>query len=534
MLRLSALLLLLLPLSIPAQETHIEYLSGTDKDHQVDWDFYINNGMNSGKWSTIPVPSNWELEGFGVYSYGLNWPRDTPQTREEGIYRHTFDVPKSWRGQHINIVFEGVMTEAEVTINGKSAGSIHQGSFYRFKYDITRLLRYGRSNKLEVKVRNWSENMSVNSAERYADYWIFGGIFRPVYLEVLPTAHIEWTAIDAGHTGSFELLAHGQHLGEADQLVAQVQTLDGENVGPALTSERNESDTTISVAGQMNGILPWSTEFPNRYLVIVQLKKGNQILHQIKEKFGFRTVELRERDGLYVNGAKVMLKGTNRHSFWPESGRCLSPEISVMDVNLVKDMNNNAIRMSHYPPDEHFLDVCDSLGLFVLDELAGWQTMYDSVVGKKLVKEMVIRDVNHPSVIIWDNGNEGGSNYAVDKEFHRYDPQQRLVIHPWKKQKLTDTQHYKDYDCCVEGLFQGKKVFFPTEFLHGLYDDGHGAGLEDHWTRMRQNPLSAGGFLWSLVDEAVVRRDKNDSLDSEGSRAPDGIVGPYREKEASF
>jgi beta-galactosidase/beta-glucuronidase len=100
-------------------------------------------------------------------------------------------------------------------------------------------------------------------------------------------------------------------------------------------------------------------------------------------------MELRLHDGIYVNGKKVMLKGVCRHSEWPESGRTLSKAISIMDVNLMKDMNMNAVRMSHYPPDQHFLDVCDSLGLFVLDELTGWQNKYDTVVGKKLVKEMV-------------------------------------------------------------------------------------------------------------------------------------------------
>ena len=103
-----------------------------------------------------------------------------------------------------------------------------------------------------------------------------------------------------------------------------------------------------------------------------------------------------------------------------------------MDVKLMKEMNMNAVRMSHYPPDQHFLDVCDSLGMFVLDELTGWQAKYDTIVGRKLVKELVVRDVNHPSIVIWDNGNEGGFNFALDGDYAKYDPQDRLVIHPWE------------------------------------------------------------------------------------------------------
>ena len=114
-------------------------------------------------------------------------------------------------------------------------------------------------------------------------------------------------------------------------------------------------------------------------------------------------------------------EGVNRHVFWPETGRTVSPGIDLMDVKLIKEMNMNAVRCSHYPPDESFLRICDSLGLYVLDELAGWQKFYSTDAGAPLVKEMVTRDANHPSIIFWDNGNEGGTNKALDGEFAKYD-----------------------------------------------------------------------------------------------------------------
>jgi hypothetical protein len=190
--------------------------------------------------------------------------------------------------------------------------------------------------------------------------------------------------------------------------------------------------------------------------------------------------------------------------------------------------------MAHYPPDAHFLDVCDSLGLFVLDELGGWQKKYDTPVGRKLVKETVMKDVNHPSIVIWDNGNEGGNNHDLVNEFAKYDPQNRKVIHPWNIFQGTDTQHYKGYDCCAGSLYHGNLVFFPTEIIHGLYDGGNGAGLNDHWNLMLSNPLSAGCFLWCFADEGIVRHDRDSMVDVKGDRAPDGIVGPFREKEGSF
>ena len=124
-----------------AQQTEIKYLSGTGSDKTVNWEFYCTEGMNSGKWTTIPVPSNWELQGFGKYDYGF--AKDSVRGKEKGLYKYNFDVPEMWKGKIINIVFEGSMTDTEVKINGKLAGEIHQGAFYVFKYNITKLLKFG-------------------------------------------------------------------------------------------------------------------------------------------------------------------------------------------------------------------------------------------------------------------------------------------------------------------------------------------------------------------------------------------------------
>ena len=166
---------------------------------------------------------------------------------------------------------------------------------------------------------------------------------------------------------------------------------------------------------------------------------GGQPLHTTTTRFGFRTIEVRERDGVYLNGTKIVLKGVNRHAFWPETGRTVSREQSYADVRLIKEANLNAVRMSHYPPDEHFLEACDELGLYVLDELAGWQKPYGTAVGARLIGEMVRRDVNHPSILFWDNGNEGGWNEKNDGEFAKWDPQQRRVLHPWAVHSAAST-----------------------------------------------------------------------------------------------
>ena len=524
------LLLFATVFNLQAQQTEVKYLSGTDKDHTLTWDFYCTNGMNSNKWTTIQVPSQWEQQGFGSYLYG----KINLSANEKGFYKYKFNVPKQWKNKKVYIVFEGSMTDTEVKINGTLAGPIHQGAFYRFKYDISKLVRLQEENLLEVNVSKESANESVNRAERISDYWVFGGIFRPVYLEAQPETFIDRVAIDAKANGSFQLDAFIQNDSKNLSLEAQIQTLDGKNIGELIRSNSRGDSAKYALKATIKDPKLWNPEDPNRYQVVVTLKKGKKTIHQLTQKFGFRTVELKLKDGIYVNGTKIMFKGVCRHTFSPSTGRTSSKQLAIDDVNLMKDMNMNAVRMSHYPPDQYFLDVCDSLGMFVLDELAGWQKYYDTPTAHRLVKETVIRDVNHPSIVLWDNGNEGGFNKDVRSDYALYDPQDRTVIEPWSKVNGTDTKHYPKYNYVYNALTNGNLIYFPTEFLHGLFDGGLGAGLDDYWNLMLSKPLSAGGFLWVFADEGIERRDKNDSIDTQGNLAPDGILGPNHEKEGSF
>ncbi len=529
----------LLALQIVAQTslsdrcTDIQYLSGTGKDQMLEWDFYCSDGRNSGRWTSIGVPSCWEQQGFGTYNYGHD-PLDE-RANEYGLYRYSFPVAKGWKEKEVKIVFEGVMTDAEVRINGKLAGEIHHGAFYEFKYSISKLLKYGKENLLEVKVNKVSENETVNYAERQADFWIFGGIYRPVYLQIFPEEHIERVAIDALASGDIkaEIIIDAS---SADDVKLQLKDLQGKKIQDIELTGLEKSDGLWSFSAIASNIKSWNPEQPNLYqLAIALLDKKGIVLHEYNQRIGFRTVEVLEGDGIYVNGERIRFKGVNRHSFYPESGRTTSKALSIEHVHMMKDMNMNAVRMSHYPPDVHFLDVCDSLGLFVIDEVCTWHSpSLDTEVGRQIVKETVVRDVNHPSVLLWANGNETGWNTELDDDYAIWDIQKREVIHPWNIFRKTNTLHYMHYHGLINDAYAKDRIFFPTEFLHGLNDGGHGAGLEDYWNIMWNNPLSAGGFLWDFADEAVVRTDKNGMLDTDGNHAADGIVGPYGEKEASY
>lgn len=515
---------------ITAQETTLRYLSGTDKDHTVNWQFFCTDGAHSGYWTTIPVPSNWELQGFGGYNYG----HDKNKHHEQGLYKYHFKTDPAWKNKSIELVFEGVMTDADVHINGQPVGPVHQGSFYRFSYPVTSLLKPSGDNLLEVTVRKMSADSSVNHAEREGDFWVFGGIYRPVYLRISPATHINRVAIDARADGQFHIDVFPENVQPGDSIITQIHTLKGLKAVTSFSQVITSGNTSkITLADKIDHPALWNPEQPNLYQAIVKVKRGSRVLHVFHQRFGFRTIEVRPGDGIYVNNVKQRFKGVDRHSFWPESGRTLSRNVHLMDIGLIKDMNMNAVRMSHYPPDAEFLDICDSLGLFVLDELTGWHQKYNTTVGKKLVKEMVERDVNHPSIAFWDNGNEGGFNFDLDKEFAKYDPQQRTVLHPWSDFNHVDTKHYPDYTY-VQKAADRPEILLHTEMIHGLYDGGHGASLDDYWNLMLQNPRHAGGFLWVLADEGIVRKDWHDSIDTHGNNAPDGIVGPHREKEGSF
>ena len=605
-------------------ETHRQYLSGTGCDDMVQWDFQCTDGRRAGQWTKIGVPSCWELQGFGTYQYGMRfYGKATPEgiADEHGLYKTEFLLPQEWQGRQILLVFEAVFTEARVTINGRKAGNgTYQGGFTRHTIDVSDRVFFGnKKNRLEVEVLKESTNPQVNLAERRADYWNFGGIWRPVFVVAKPMQNIQRVAINAGMDGRFQADVFLSRALPGCSVSVDIIDAKGKSVGKSspLSIASDHACLDITVENPKR----WTVETPNLYTAVFTLKDAaGKPLHTERQRFGFRTIEYRhsyklatppptpplqgrgaaaheslqgrgaaaheslqgrgaaahiygcDEDGVFVNGRKVIIKGVNRHSFRPESGRTLSKAKNIEDVLLIKSMNMNAVRLSHYPADPEFLDACDSLGLYVECELPGWHWAHETIIGSQIAEEMVTRDVNHPSIIFWSNGNEGGFNYDIEPVFHQFDPQQRVVLYPWANRNGFETKHYRSWGETAEYMRQ-KEIFMPTEFLHGLYDGGHGAGLKDYWQLMMQNPRCAGGFLWDLQDQAVLRTDwinnaqplpslpldrlralategtqkgegwpkagvgsvtPSQLLDPVGNFGSDGIVGPHGEREGSY
>ena len=514
------------------------YLSGKGCDDMVEWDFMCTDGNNSGEWKKIGVPSCWELQGFGTYQYGMKfYGKAFPEgaADEVGKYKYEFELPESWRGKQIELIFEASMTDTEVLINGRKGGSKHHGGFYRITHDVSDRVFFGpkKKNRLEVTVSKESENAGVNLAERRADYWNFGGLWRPVFMIARPALNLKHIALDAKADGTFYAECTLSMPVENGKITTEIFDKNGKKVAENVTPLRpGQGDSNVEF--KVDSPATWSAETPNMYKAVFTLADASgKVLHKETEKFGFRTIEVRESDGLYINGNKINIRGVNRHSFRPESGRTLSWQKNLEDVELIKSMNMNAVRLSHYPADPEFYELCDSLGLYVMSELTGWHGKHETINGQKLVKEMVMRDVNHPSIIWWSNGNEKGWNDELNGEFHKYDPQKRPVLHPQGNFGGFETMHYRSYGES-QNYMRLPEIFMPTEFLHGLYDGGHGAGLYDYWEMMRKHPRCAGGFLWVLADEGVKRVDMDGFIDNCGNYGADGIVGPHHEKEGSY
>jgi hypothetical protein len=529
------------------------YLSGKGPSDAIEWDFHCSSGRRSGEWMKIPVPSNWEQHGFGGYDYG-HVPADEKHD-EVGTYKTTFMVPKEWRNKVVRLVFEGSMTETSIKVNGQPVGAPHLGGYLPFSYllnadnhfrkgQLSPAIKYGEMNELEVIVSKRPSNLSLDLAERSADYWVFGGIYRPVYLEVLPTDFIHRTAIDARADGQLVVDAFLQHhndiktknlskLDFVDAVEAQVFTLEGAPVGQGFRTTIPGPVNRARLEAHIVNIAAWTPESPNLYQLRTRLMKGDEVVHERLDTFGFRTIELRPGDGLYLNGVRILVKGVNRNGLHADTARAIDPEEAWNDARLIKAMNANLVR-SHLPPSRVFMDACDRLGLLFMTELTTWQRpAIDTPVARNLAYDLVTTCHNHPSCLMWANGNEGGFNKEVDELYALYDLQDRPVIHPWAFYDGVDALHYPGYEDFARALDR-PFVVFPTEFLHGLYDGGHGAGLADYWNLIKKSPVAAGGVLWCWADAGVARTDKDGFIDTAGNYSADGIVGPRREREASY
>lgn len=519
-------------------------------------------------WSFIQTPGHWELQGFAEPFYGKNLKEGT------GLYRTTFSVPAAWQGTPVYIAFDGVQYGFTLWVNGKCAGSF-ASSFNRQTFDISPYVSFGTTNVLAVQVSTRSKGWEFDTN----DCWSLSGIIRDVTLFHLPATHIKdltvRTFVRPG-TGVISLTSIIEKAAKTSfprnlTLSAQLKDASGQIIAhAALSSSRlnNKKDTTIfSTDIRVSNPKLWTAETPYLYTLVLNLSDSKHILQQYTQKVGIR--EITWSDAVFkINGTPVKLRGVDHHDLLPVNGRAVTQAEMLEDLKLIRQANINFIRTSHYPPHPRFLELCDSLGFYVMDEVPfgfGDEHLNDTSylpILKTRAKATVWRDKNHPCVIVWSVGNENPltkmcqqvGKYVKSLDATRPDcfPQVGSYFN-----KIADTfpdsidilsPHYPVTSTLKGYANRFNRPMIVTEYAHSLGLDFD--RLESLWEVMYASPKLAGGAVWDFADQGILRKMKSkvrenefttsvwtDSItayDNHGNEGADGIVYANRIPQVDY
>ncbi|HRR56268.1 MAG TPA: glycoside hydrolase family 2 TIM barrel-domain containing protein [Acidobacteriota bacterium] len=487
-------------------------------------------------WDEIPVPSNWEMLGYGYPIYvNIRYPFGPPDPpfvphhfNPVGAYRRTFDLPGHWQGKRVVLHFDGVESAFYVWVNGEEVG-YSEDSRTPAEFDITPYVRPG-SNVLAVEVYRWSDGSYLEDQ----DFWRMSGIFRDVYLAASSLTSIEdfWARCELDsqyRDAELKLDVKIANRGaETEVLRVDLEMLDAElrPVFPAQKTEvRAEADgiAEVSFSVQVEEAKKWSAETPYLYRLVLTLRtEAGDVVEVIPSRFGFRSVEI--KDGrLLVNGVPILIKGVNRHEHDPDTGHAVSRESMIRDIVLMKQHNINAVRTAHYPNVPEWYELCDEYGLYLVDEANieshGMGYSPDRTLGNNPVwKEahldrtvrMVERDKNHASVIIWSLGNEAGDGVnfeATSAWIHERDPYRPVQYERAELRPHTDivAPMYWPPDQ-IERYAQEHtdRPLILCEYAHAM---GNSVGnLFKYWDVIRRYPRLQGGFIWDWVDQGLRKR----------------------------
>ncbi len=489
-------------------------------------------GAETGEdWGSIPVPGHINLCGYGSPQYvnkAYPWdgkeqlvPPSLPREIPVGQYLRTFTVLDEWTGTSIHLRFEGVEPAFRVWCNGRYIG-YHEDSFMPAEFDVTKWIHPGE-NLLAVEVYRWASGSWLEDQ----DFWRFWGIFRSVRLLCLPCIRIEDITILAGMDGSLKVNAvlHG----EAQAIHVQVMHK-GETVASAEAPVHNRR-AVVEMAVPSPEL--WSAETPNLYECIADVIVNGESASVCRQSFGFRTLHI---DGniLKLNGKRIVFHGVNRHEWNARSGRMIQPDDMRYDAQTMKQSNINAVRTSHYPNSSDWYDLCDKLGLYVMDEvnleahgtwaqppsyldesrrlpfLPGDRPEWrDAVLAR--ARAMYQRDKNHPSVLIWSCGNEsyvGETFREMSQLLHKWDPSRPVQYECayWNEQyhdivDIHSTMYVPPEQ--VEALLQKhpEKPYIQVEYAHAM---GNSCGdIRAYIALEKKYPHNQGGFIWDWIDQQI-------------------------------
>ncbi|MHC4425150.1 MAG: glycoside hydrolase family 2 TIM barrel-domain containing protein, partial [Planctomycetota bacterium] len=509
-------------------------------------DFYKPR-YDVSKWAEIPVPSNWQMHGYGRpiylnmrYPFTVNPPYIPHDYNPVGSYRTEFRIARAWKDRQVFLHFDGIKSASYIWVNGRKVG-YSQDSMLPAEFNITKYVKPGK-NTLAVEVYRWSDSSYLEDQ----DMWRLSGIYRNVYLFSTPQIHIRDFAIRTDLNDSYTdatLMVRPRITNytarDLKGWTVEAQLYDAEK--KPILSEALSRDVT-SIIGEkypQRGNVPfgllqatiknprkWSAETPYLYTLLVTLKDSAGKVVEIEScRVGFREVEIKEGQ-LFVNGKSIKLFGVNRHEHDPDHGRAIPVSRMIQDIKLLKTHNLNAVRTSHYPDDPTWYDLCDEYGIYLIDEanlethgVGGYFSnvpAWNSAFMERAIR-LVERDKNHPSVIIWSLGNESGcgpNHSAMAEWMHYYDP-----TRPVHYEGAAAKPHDPDYVDMISRMYaripeiirlatdpDDNRPMVLCEYAHAM---GNSVGnLKEYWDAIRSHKRLIGGFIWDWADQGLRKTDE--------------------------
>ena len=488
------------------------------KNHQDAPKDFFGLKYDDSKWVDFPVPGLFELNGYGDkiyknigYAWGPTFKNDPPNIGETnnytGSYRRTFDLPADWKGQEVFFHVGSATSNLSLWVNGKYVG-YSEDSKVAAVFNITKFLKPGK-NLIAMQIMRWCDGSYLEDQ----DFWRFTGIAREVYLYARPKAYIEdLTMTQEWHERGQGILAFDAKIKGKAQATAKMILDDGH------VSDEIEPNHEI----YWNIVKPWSAENPHLYTVLVTLKQGDKVLEVIRQRVGFRHIEIKGGQ-LLINGKPILIKGADRHELDPDGGYIVSVERMIQDIKIMKYLNINAVRTCHYPDDPRWYDLCDEYGLYLTAEsnLESHGMGYrEGTLAKNeaYAKAHIERQEgnmcshkNHPSIIVWSLGNESGYGPNFEKAYDwvkAYDSTRPVQYEQAGHAGKTDIfcPMYMGYEDCEKySKTDNPRPLIQCEYAHAMGNSM--GGFKEYWDIIRKNAKYQGGYIWDFVDQGL--RDKS-------------------------
>ena len=573
------------------------------------WKFYWQMGVenipadfwkdsfDTSSWADMPVPSVWQLNGFGKPIYLCNSYPDILSTKqseipkidhsrnEVGIYKRSFEIPAAWEGREIYVYFTAVKSAFKLYVNGEEVG-YSQGSMNGAEFNLTKYVKVGE-NTITAEVYRWCDGSYLEDQ----DMWFLSGIYRDVYLYAEPKLMLRDFYFRTDFDGDDFTLAHTsidlyvKNLQALSGCSASAYLLDGRDqiaLGKAALSE--EAEQKLSFKTDVKNPKLWSAEYPNTYTLVMLLSKGEEVLCAKTFVVGFKKVEIRGNK-LFFNGQEIMVKGVNRHEFDPDYAWACPKERFVQDLSLIKRANCNSIRTSHYPNSPEFYEMCNEYGLYVMDECdvethgvrrkncPGDNPVWtDQVVDR--MRRMVLRDRNYPCIFIWSLGNEAGDgsnfskmreaalelddtrkiHYEGDFDFTKSDFVSRMYPEAPLMKLMGEQKEVKPtlFDNVANALAADNKPIpahvykdhpvILCEYAHAM--ENSLGNFKDYMADFEKYENMCGGYIWDFVDQAIHVKDEEgdkwlyggdfDEGRTDAYFCANGIIGADRKPHPSY